>query len=870
LREDETLNDFVDALRGHPPPTGRMAVSPYPTTGGEVSPEAEERAVLAAGTGSDLAPEPQPAEPAPPDTTPSPAEDTGVTAEQTVARDILQEIVETRSLGARDRAGRRRLQMLGAESHRPLVDAELRRTIAQLPEEVRIPLTRIVDVHRTDLDAGIAQHSLFLPMLVLTLNRAAIFELRAAADEALRRLRVTVAARVAYDGDRQHSVSSAHRQQDARSRGRQRSERLTPEERRRQQLLSRLAQTCGREFRSQRGYLESLFVALIGRFAYHEWALAPIQEDELDHLSEARDGWQRAFTAGTGTVAPPLPAEIEMYREHETLQQSLDDMQERRSGLEARRRDLLSEIVATRADRSLSRGERREALEAIREQLADVNSDRRELAASVRQARQRQRHIRSRLGGAEGMTAIARYLATSEEERAGQEGVRDRTLDDLRELLNTHRSPAADTEAGGAGDVGATQRPEDVALSAFDDARQASAWTLYLDALTYLDRGDGLAAVEPIQDAFVTRLSRVQARRDLGIEQEFGALSYAGHGLNALDVLIRAEPIPLAERVPGGPQSRAALIRAAFPDTIDLPARALERLPPGTPRRYRLTSSTIRRGQPQTTSGLQDVFGKIAYGLLRPAGQLRTRSDDIAQAFEPREHLATRAPDYVCTPGQHAFEVTRIFSGLAMDNLAVHSPFPPRFDSERRALREALLDAAAQRMDIEDHTTLLVPEFEARRNDPRYGVGSLIRQEHRPRFWREVRQVLEHGCGVPDGLVHRLWRFLFTLRSQGGAALSRNAMSVTITHVYEPTGAAAPRLIVEAYYTHLYQAFTTPGGTVARGAPIGRQGETGNAVSPHLHLEVRLLEELAGRDRAITNLLPHEFFPLRADWTVSP
>lgn len=46
----------------------------------------------------------------------------------------------------------------------------------------------------------------------------------------------------------------------------------------------------------------------------------------------------------------------------------------------------------------------------------------------------------------------------------------------------------------------------------------------------------------------------------------------------------------------------------------------------------------------------------------------------------------------------------------------------------------------------------------------------------------------------------------------------------------------------ETLYAHLSEIFVQPGDTVAQGEVVGRVGSTGNSTGPHLHFEVRELE----------------------------
>jgi murein DD-endopeptidase MepM/ murein hydrolase activator NlpD len=46
----------------------------------------------------------------------------------------------------------------------------------------------------------------------------------------------------------------------------------------------------------------------------------------------------------------------------------------------------------------------------------------------------------------------------------------------------------------------------------------------------------------------------------------------------------------------------------------------------------------------------------------------------------------------------------------------------------------------------------------------------------------------------------------------------------------------------ETLYAHLSEIFVKPGDTVAQGDAVGRVGSTGNSTGPHLHFEVRELE----------------------------
>lgn len=373
-----------------------------------------------------------------------------------------------------------------------------------------------------------------------------------------------------------------------------------------------------------------------------------------------------------------------------------------------------------------------------------------------------------------------------------------------------------------------------------DDARR---WRIFSLLIKLMVDGDGWISIELAQNAFLSSYGWVNANRNIGYYTEYSAGTYAGHGYNALDLST-------------APRSR---IYVAAPASFRLPERTNNTNDPPsvTFDTFDYQSSIVERAR--RTSDIQDIFAKIAYGLLRRHGNRSVRSDELRQIMEDHGP-SDLGPDFLSEPNERNFDARRIISGLGGYDFTDLSD-ATGFEDTRLELLGLIERDVQRQLDLPRNTLI----FNRSTSATRVGLSHII--VYRPIqpvivATKNMMERLDQNCNdlrCSDGIVHRLWRFLWYLRS-AGADPHRKGQAVYIKHTFQSSGTAPRRVSVTVRYMHLRALASgmRTGSSVTLGDQIGQVGITGNSVSSHIHLEIEAEES----GQALETLLPHEFFDL--------
>jgi hypothetical protein len=209
----------------------------------------------------------------------------------------------------------------------------------------------------------------------------------------------------------------------------------------------------------------------------------------------------------------------------------------------------------------------------------------------------------------------------------------------------------------------------------------------------------------------------------------------------------------------------------------------------------------------------------------------------------------------------------RVLAGLAYANLTLTHNLPEDIDEERISILRQIEREVRRRLRLAPSEAVFrTGSVDTSRGT--VGMGRLIAYPRAAVITRTVREILiEDGADFnPDGTTHRIWRLLWALRF-AGAMPHRRGQATRVWHTYV---AGDERILIDVYYSHLRDvrgAASRPGAPVALGAVLATVGTTGNSVSTHLHLEIKVkLRDRPAQPREIGALLPHEFFPLATDF----
>jgi hypothetical protein len=666
-----------------------------------------------------------------------------------------------------------------------------------------------------------------------------------------------------------------------------------------QTTFNRLMQQHIRQKRELRQAIEVLVNWRSGMAGKFEPAHADIINGFIDRLNTCYYQWQQKKTNAFSFAQPPTPEQVHDYFYLEALEQQLLRIQALRSRLT----ELSTDISILR---SLRRGNRlgprqiNGASEDIRPMIREIAEDEdrvvdddetrridheierlraetNELRLQVQRADERSiRNVKTQLenrlnrGGLR--QRIRNYFDTQNNQdnqerfRRTQINQRNELLRDFQALVSSHTSHRL-TSLSGSGNS------------------ETRKWQVYLELLEGLINGITNVSLEHLITDIFVGYGPINSDRDVGIRvnnrppDTLSIGTYPGHGgrhaLCAVDMDTN-RPWPFL---------------AVAPDLFSLPGRL------GGPEEFLYEArSAIVRSRTRVTNDLQDVFAKISYGLLRPAGR-NTRSADIQRIMLEREltdaeagargqeeqRLAQNAGEIVSRERREGTsgtvmppevganpEVARILAGLAYHNLTevgTQEGLSERaagvLSARRQHILNSLEEAVRGRLSGVSGGTRIFRESGIRVEEGGVGIRSLIVLRDPPDRFREVLNAVYDEISSRGDITRSLWNFLWDLYG-AGAELNRAGQSVTVDHYYRSR--RDNRLIaVRVFYTHVHAVSAE--GNIRRCQQIGQVGTTGNAVSPHNHVEISLHEtdQDSGqvRERDVVGfLLPHEFFPL--------
>lgn len=528
-------------------------------------------------------------------------------------------------------------------------------------------------------------------------------------------------------------------------------------------------------------------------------------EQQLERLMTMRVGWQQRLRIAEAVgVAEPSSADLANVERQLEIARQLPSLDADIAALDAQ---LRSRARIDRADRRSAR----EELSLLRSLLRSKRLD----GQDIRRERDM---LRRELRG-EAYNRVVAYLEALRRGVLRADAVRERDEllaqadDALRSLVPERLSSGTEQER----------------------------WTRYQMLVARLLRNQRNVSLELFMDSFLKVAQYTERGREIGLEThkrgEVQWLTYPGHGDGAVD-------LNCAARI---------AVTVAVPDDLALPARFRSDSADSMNYSYVSTEATDRV---HGTTDLQDIFGHIAGALIPSRGSRGATSEDLSNTLSKNDG-ADLAPVEVAARPLNSREVTSILIGLLAENLTA-VPNASEFDALRSEIADDIEAAVVRRLGRPRGTRVF------RRGVPVSGRGSLGRfidgvtqQDLVAAVRDELRTLMTRSYSQErTGVVHRLWRLVIWMRSAGAEA-HRRAGSVTIRHTYRAAG--QPDLLVEVYYTHLHRVTVRPRVRLTRGRQLGLTGMTGNAVNPHVHMEIRAM-----RDGTVLGaLLPHEFFPLR-------
>ncbi|SCF28131.1 M23 family metallopeptidase [Micromonospora saelicesensis] len=559
-----------------------------------------------------------------------------------------------------------------------------------------------------------------------------------------------------------------------------------------------------------RNRLTAVVRALVDATVHVPHTHQALVERQLTMLTGRRTDWQRRqLVAQLAGVAPPSPADLEVYQRLRALARRRTDLEAVLSADRAERERLRRQAgssAETRETRSASRAQLRVLWPRIQEQQQELTTTSREIAS-----------LRRALSGAT-MSRIAAY------EDAERRGIRDdearqdrdallQRMDQELTSLTSHRLSVAD---------------------------ETGRWERYELLLERLLKNSHNLGLELFMDSFLKVSSSAERRRDIGISAHTNGqvqwLSYPGHGDNAVDWNCHAG-LPL-------------LLSA--PQEFRLPERF--RATPDDAVAYRLAGGSAVV-EARASDDLQDIFGKIAYGLLGRQGSRETELGALLRAHGDDEI----APAEVLTRSSSGSEVSRLLTGLVARNL---TPIDnaAAFDALRAGIVRDL-EAGVVRARGLPVGTVLFRRDRLHADSGAFGLGRIVTPHITVgELLTSVRELLssDSSSGYDTErrrLVNRIWQLLLWLRS-AGADDHRRAASVSVCHTYR--GNTPDDLTVRVYYSHMYDIAVRAGSQVSAGDRLGLTGSTGNAVNSHVHIEIFL----SRGGSQLGACLPHEFFPL--------
>ncbi len=569
----------------------------------------------------------------------------------------------------------------------------------------------------------------------------------------------------------------------------------------------------------------------------------------IDQLMEVRDSLIR-FTEEIGAEGNrPSTEELTTYRRIKDLKHRLGLAVALFESLREKEGQLTEEI--NRISRIRPRGQtEREAIDSLREQRDNVRAAKRTSRREKLRLRAEIFELRAHPDRVIGLEErVDRYF---EQSRNPNNEAWAREAQRLRnEVLNTRLRIPRDTPLN-----------EQDAWLAFDTYRRLVA------------EGAAIFSWQLIRKALFTGYAAANHWLDIGIAGRYSIGSYVGHGNFAYDVNTEA-----------GQEVWVAVNNwIAFPHRLGLGrGRWL----------YQKNRSEVVRNRTRSGSSVQDAFCKIAYGIgMRSTRDVQGAMSEADRAAEqvldaPDQHEGETAQErreadagaaaadamnnaesrsvIPATVGQN-MDVTRIIAGLTYQNLVLNSAIPEAIQEERRQIVRDL-DAELSR-ELGVSGPVLSSEVLADRGS--FGFPHALAPEwRRGDNFRNAQRALQRILQRRDWIA-RLWAFLWTLLDSGVLPHLKGP-AVTVAHFFLEMERPNHRVRVEVFTTHLSDV--TPailraasGNTpeerrILPGRTFGRVGSTGNARSPHNHVEIEVFRVDSGA--FVGNLEFHHFFPAR-------
>lgn len=394
-------------------------------------------------------------------------------------------------------------------------------------------------------------------------------------------------------------------------------------------------------------------------------------------------------------------------------------------------------------------------------------------------------------------------------------------------------------------------------------------WWIYHTALNNIGNGFASFSHEKTLLGLVTQRSAVSKNRQaLGVDSSLSVGTYHGHGEGQYDINTAA----------------GKDIKAVQPEKVDL-TRAVGRLKGSTERRIydHVSTEVYSFSEIKPEDADEDVLAKLAYGFFGRNWKDRDKmSDYLAASAEDRKKLSKPDPD-----------ASRIVAGLVFEKTITGATLSTEVATARRDIRaklETALHAELKKLspavNIPDNVRILdTVDASAERQ---YGGISMITKDAYDAFWalpatgkaktkpypeknkEKVKDVVfevVRRVALKDPAVSApLEKLIADLLAKGRG--NRSGPHVTLIHHYrEP--ATGKEAWIEVDYRHLLAVSVSKRGAALNAEDvIGKVGSSGNAVSPHIHMAIRVYEKDPRKStrenpaRVIGYLMPLEFFPI--------
>jgi len=395
-------------------------------------------------------------------------------------------------------------------------------------------------------------------------------------------------------------------------------------------------------------------------------------------------------------------------------------------------------------------------------------------------------------------------------------------------------------------------------------------WELYLLTLERLAEGTGYFVINRIVSAISGLYGPVNRGLNLGVKVTSNASSYPGHGYFAIDVGRRAG-VPM---------------QIVIPEEITLPSRF------GSGSYQHVKSETVPSST-RAVSAHQNIFGALNYGMgWTRSADIRRRvkrarraekegrngavvrieraEDAVGEAIEdeslpadPRNSdlvIPMRPPEFGKSP-----RASRILFGLAQHGAIGGSEIDP----EIRAVSRKLLKDLADRIEREKGIDRPFSEAALEGSRPVQSINDVFREGvPRREIEKFVRKLIqrEQPSSNPmtsDDFADQIWKVNWMLLQKDDVEPHRKGNSATIEHEYKKVDGDGPnRIRVRIFVTHMRQVEgrlqSAQPVRVSHGDPLGQVGSSGNAVTPHVHIEITV--RLPDVREPLGGLWLHEFF----------